>query len=183
MREPFVLRKRLLLPREAGPQFNQVYDPDRQIWIDKSSGLPLIAIMSARTTQSTFGETRMTAAREGLDAPAALNASQFGETRLTEAREGLDAPAVLAASQFGETLLTKTAEGHDQSELVDALPNEKQHPKLLASLFGETTITRSSEGHDRISASDFGETVRTFTQEGVDAPETAADVYASDNHI
>ena len=161
MTEPFLLRKRFLLPRDSGPQPHHIYDTDRQIWIDAASGLPLVRVMSARTTQSAFGETR-----------------------LTEAREGVDPPRAVAASQFGETLLTKTVEGHDQSELASGLQEEHEPSQQSASLFGETTITRSSEGQDRVAlASDFGETARTFTQEGVDATEVAADIYAVNHHV
>lgn len=131
MTEPFLLRKRVRLPRDAGPEPHHVYDLDRQIWVDTTAGLPLVTVMSARTAQSTFGETR-----------------------LTETREGVDPPGALTASQFGETQLTKTVEGHDQSEAASAMLGETtiatddQDRVAVASNFGETTRTFTQEGVD-----------------------------------
>lgn len=141
---PFVLLGRKKLPPESAPSPEHVYDDDRQLWIDKSSGLPLVLCMQTHAQLSPFGETTMTETREGVDQTegATLRGSQFGETTLTKTREGADqseGAALLRASQFGETINTRTREGVDQAEGTT----------LQASQFGETTLTDTREGADQ----------------------------------
>lgn len=141
---PFVLLGRKKLPPESAPSPEHVYDNDRQLWIDKSSGMPLVLCIQAHAQPSPFGETTMTETREGVDQTegTALRASQFGETTLTKTREGADqteGASVLRASQFGETTHTATREGVDQTESAT----------FQASQFGETTNTRTREGTDQ----------------------------------
>lgn len=146
--EPFVLRSRLLLPSESAPKPWEVYDPDRQLWIDARSGEPLVG-------------------RSGFQDANDLSPSQFGETLLTQTVEGAD-QSEISASPFGETSMTKTAEGADQTESVSAA--------LPASPFGETTLTRTREGTDETEAlrhSNVGETSITETREGADQPDCA----------
>jgi hypothetical protein len=117
---PFILLGRKKLPPESGPSPEQIYDEDRQIWIDKNSGIPLVSCIRTQAQPSQFGETTLTETREGADKTegVALHASQFGETTLTATREGADKPegAGFQASQLGETTLTRTREGVDQTE-------------------------------------------------------------------
>jgi len=141
---PFVLLGRKKLPPESAHSPEQVYDDDRQLWIDKSSGLPLVLCMQTHPQPSPFGETTVTETREGVDQTegATLRASQFGETTLTKTREGadqLEGATLLRASQFGETINTRTREGVDQAEGTT----------LQASQFGETTLTDTREGADQ----------------------------------
>jgi hypothetical protein len=165
---PFVLLGRKKLPPESTPSPEHVYDDDRQLWIERSSGIPLVSIMQAYAQRSQFGETTMTETREGVDQSegTTFQASQFGETTLTKTREGADqseGAANFQASQFGETTHTATREGVDQTE------NTVFH----ASQFGETTNTRTREGTDQTEgtthqASQFGETTLTNSHEGAD---------------
>jgi hypothetical protein len=114
---PYVLLDRKKLPPESTPLPEHVYDNDRQLWINKNSGTPLVSCM--RTQASQFGETTMTETREGADrTEGAVHASEFGETIQTRSREGVDQTEgnILLASQFGETTMTKTREGKDQGE-------------------------------------------------------------------
>jgi hypothetical protein len=141
---PFVLLGRKKLPPENAPSPEHIYDGDRQLWIDKTSGTPLVLCMHAYTQPSPYGETTMTETREGVDQTegVTLRASQFGETTLTRTREGADqseGAVLLRASQFGETINTRTREGVDQAEGTT----------LQASQFGETTLTDTREGADQ----------------------------------
>jgi hypothetical protein len=90
--EPFILWERQPLPAESAPMHEHRYDPQRQLWINATTGVPVVAESCAH------------------------RASQFGETSITETREGADQSEVssLSASQFGETTMTKTHEGYDQ---------------------------------------------------------------------
>lgn len=140
---PFVLLGRKKLPRENAPSSEHVYDADLQLWIDRSSGVPLVSCMQAHAQRSQFGETTMTETREGVDQSEGtiFQASQFGETTLTKTRKGADqseGAAAFRASQFGETTHTRTREGTDQTESTT----------LQASQFGETTFTNTREGVD-----------------------------------
>lgn len=184
---PFVLLARKKLPPESAPSHEQVYDGDRQLWVDKSSGLPLVLCMQAYAQPSSFGETTVTETREGVDQTegTALRASQFGETTLTKTREGADQTDQTAgvaprrASQFGETTHTATREGVDQTESA-----------FQASQFGETINTRTREGVDQtegtpFQASQFGETTLTDTREGADQTEgvTPLESHAPHSHF
>jgi hypothetical protein len=140
---PFVLLGRKKLPPDSAPSLEHVYDDDRQLWIDRSSGIPLVSSMQAHVQRSQFGETTMTETREGVDQLEAttIQASQFGETTLTKTREGADqseGAANFQASQFDETTNTRTREGTDQTEGTT----------VQASQFGETTSTNTHEGVD-----------------------------------
>lgn len=174
---PFVLLGRKKLPPESTPSPEHAYDNDRQLWIDKTSGTPLVLCMRYCAQPSPYGETTITETREGADQSegTTLQASQFGETTLTKTREGADqadhseGAAILRASQFGETTHTATREGVDQTESA----------VFQASQFGETTNTRTREGADQtegttLEGSQFGETTLTNTIEGPDQTERAA---------
>jgi hypothetical protein len=115
---PYVLRERKELPPENSPSPDEVYDESRQLWIDKSSGLPLVSCMQKDAQATTYGETTYTKTREGADQTESVYASRFGETTQTHTVEGIDKTEVTAiqASQFGETISTRTREGTDQSE-------------------------------------------------------------------
>jgi hypothetical protein len=165
---PFVLLGRKKLPPDSAPSPEHVYDDDRQLWIDRSSGTPLVSSMQAHAQRSRFGETTMTETREGVDQSegTTFQASQFGETTLTKTREGADQSEGAASSQalqIGETIHIATREGVDQSE------NTVFH----ASQFGETTNTRTREGTDQtegttLQTSQLRETTLTNTHEGLD---------------
>lgn len=145
--EPFVLRKKLLLPAESDPQPWEVYESERQLWVDARSGQPLVG-------------------RGGFQDVKNLRGSEFGETTLTKTAEGADRE--ISASAFGETSMSKTVEGTDQTESVSGA--------LGASASGGTTLTRTREGSDETEGlrhSDFGETTLKETREGADQPDFA----------
>lgn len=116
-----VLRERQKLPSDRPLSVDHHYDAARQIWIDGTQGLPLVDVLLDATEPTKFGETLITATREGADQSeiATLRASQFGETTITKTFEGADQGehSSWGASTFGETSLTRTHEGADQSEL------------------------------------------------------------------
>jgi hypothetical protein len=173
---PFVLLGRKKLPPESAPSPEHTYDDHRQLWIDKTSGEPLVSLMKGRAQPTQFGETTFTESREGADQTEGITfeASQFGETTLTKTREGADqseGATPFRATQFGETTHTATREGVDQAEGVS----------IHASQFGETTSTRTREGADQtegttLYGSQFGETSNTKTREGADQIEGIASV-------
>jgi hypothetical protein len=140
---PFILKGCNRLCAESAPTTDQIYDEYLQLWINRTSKVPIVIEMQRR-----------------------IEASKFGETTITETREGADQSEVssLIASQFGETTETRMpAEGTDQPITVHA----------LSSQFGETTMTKAhGEGADaEMLSSQFGETSRTFSQgEGIDEP-------------
>ena len=116
---PYILLGRKKLLPESAPPPGQVYDEDRQLWIDKNSGTPLVSHMRAQAQPTQFGETTLTESREGADRPeGVLHASEFGETIQTKSREGVDQAEgnALEASQFGETTMSKTREGAADTE-------------------------------------------------------------------
>lgn len=121
---PFVLLGRKKLPPETKPSPEEVYDDDRQLWVDKSSGVPLVLRMQGHERASSYGETTMTETREGVDqsegaAIHVFDASPFGETTITKTQEGADQAeggTSLEASSYGETVQTRTREGVDQPE-------------------------------------------------------------------
>jgi hypothetical protein len=140
---PFVLKGRKKLPPETEPSPEQSYDRKLQLWISRTSGLPLVVEMRQQLRALQFGETKLTETREGADQSelASIEPTKFGETTVTATVEGVDQPDIAAfqASEFGETTITKTLEGVDQPERHDALSSE----------FGETTFTRTREGVDQ----------------------------------
>lgn len=118
---PFVLLGRKKLPPEDAPSPDHAYDASKQLWIDSTSGVPLVLRMQGHAPRSQYGETTITETREGADQSegASFQLSQFGETTLTKTREGADQSEgidLLQASQFGETVQTRTREGVDQTE-------------------------------------------------------------------
>ena len=141
---PFVLLGRKKLPPEATPSPEEIYDNNRQLWVDKASVMPLVLRMQGQAQRSQYGETTITETREGVDQSegTALIASQYGETTHTATREGIDQTEniVLQASPFGETTITKTREGVDQTEGAAG---------FRASQYGETVHTRTREGIDQ----------------------------------
>jgi len=117
---PYILLGRKKLPPECAPSPEHVYDEHWQIWIHKNSGMPLVCCLRTHAQPTQFGETTITATREGVDQTegAALQVSEFGETIQTRTHEGMDQTegTALQASQLGETTLTKTREVVDQTE-------------------------------------------------------------------
>jgi len=115
---PFVLLERLKVPPDGERSEDQAYDTLRQLWVSLTTGEPVV--LQKATRGSEFGETVVTATREGLDQSeiSGLSASEFGETTLTKTVEGHDQSEVSElASEFGETIMTRSREGHDQTEL------------------------------------------------------------------
>jgi hypothetical protein len=139
---PFILKGAVKIPSDPGMDLENTYDRERQIWVDRKSGIPAV-VCGHPCEASRFGETPMSETREGTDQTeaASIDASRFGETSLSRTREGADQSEVttVSASRFGETSLTKTMEGIDQGET-----------SLTASRFGETTITAAREGIDTV---------------------------------
>jgi hypothetical protein len=179
---PFVLLGRKRLPPEESPSSEEIYDGDRQLWVDRSSGEPLVLRMQRYAEHSRYGETTMTETREGVDQTEGVNirASRFGETTNTATKEGIDQTegSIFAASPFGETTMTKTREGADQTEGA---------PGLQVSQYGETVHTRTREGIDQtesiaFSVSPYGETTMTNTREGVDQTEAPAQTTSDAPH-
>ena len=140
---PFILKCRTKLPSEAKPSNDCEYDQDKQLWVEKNTGIPTVMRSGGCVKPSQFGETSITESHEGADQPdmATLRASQFGETTVTSTPEGTDQPhmVTLRASKFGETAVTRGPEGVDQPLAAT----------LQASRFGETTITKAPEGADQ----------------------------------
>jgi hypothetical protein len=117
----FVLRSRKELPPDDAPQAGEVYEPNQQLWVDIETHVPVVNILRAKIDPTRFGETLLTATREGADQSevSALQGTQFGETTMTKTFEGTDQGeiAALEASTFGETVITRTHEGIDQPEI------------------------------------------------------------------
>lgn len=122
---PFILKCRTKLPSEDRPSDDCIYDQHEQIWIEITTGNPVVMRSGRCVKASQFGETSLTESHEGVDQPdvATLRASSFGETTHTAAIEGVDEPhmAILRASQFGETTITKAPEGTDQANVITEL--------------------------------------------------------------
>jgi hypothetical protein len=117
---PFILKGAIKIPPESDIPSEHVYDRQRQIWIDRSSNVPVVS--SAEAHASRYGETTVSETREGADQTevASIQASKFGETTMTKSMEGADQGeiAALAISRFGETTVTATLEGADHSEVA-----------------------------------------------------------------
>ena len=127
---PYILRGRKKLPPESAPSPEHVYDSGRQLWIDKSSGAPLVLAMRTRAQPTQFGETTFTETREGVDrTESAMRASDFGETIHTRSRKGVDQTEgnALQASQFGETTMSKTRESADTEGATQELDAAYSH--------------------------------------------------------
>ena len=120
---PFILKGATKIPPDTMPQSEHVYDPQRQLWIDNRTGVPLV-ISSKGVNASPFGETSITETREGIDQPEtnSIHASRFGETTMTRTREGVDQSEVtaLVSTRFGEAVVTATEDSTDNPELVTA---------------------------------------------------------------
>jgi hypothetical protein len=141
---PFILKGCKKLADETEPSSDQRYDRYNQLWINQSSGTPVVVELQRLVQASKFGETTITETREGADQSeiSSYEASQFGETTITRAEgEGADEPMIadVLSSQFGETTHTASPEGIDEPRLSD----------LLSSQFGETTMTKTQEGTDQ----------------------------------
>lgn len=117
--QPFVLKsmRPIATPRSDA---NRVFDPRRQLWILKATGLAVVTELARHEAQhcSAWGETATTKTSEGHDQSEGVRGSDWGETSITETSEGVDQSEVLSASSFGETLITATIEGADQSEQI-----------------------------------------------------------------
>lgn len=114
---PYILLGRKILPPESSPSPNHIYDRYRQIWINRTSGLPLVSCMQTQASQ--FGETTLTETREGVDqTEGTVYAPEFDATIQPPTHEGVSETkrSALQASQYGETTFTKTSEGTDQGE-------------------------------------------------------------------
>lgn len=120
--EPFILQTRAVIPPEAAPSTDHHYDTAQQIWINTSTGRPVVAEHNS-THASQFGETSITETREGADRSevSGFDASRFGETTVTKTFEGHDQGESIFSSQFGETSLTATREGHDTREIISCI--------------------------------------------------------------
>ncbi|WP_313242381.1 hypothetical protein [Stenotrophomonas sp.] len=118
-RQPFVLKSRKPIPGHV-PDPSRVFDPKRQLWILRDSGLPVVSEHARPNSRqrSDWGETVMTKTSEGIDQSEGTRASDWGETVMTETSEGVDQSESVRASDFGETVVTATSEGHDQSERI-----------------------------------------------------------------
>jgi hypothetical protein len=141
---PFILKGCKKLTAETEPSSEQRYDRHSQLWINQSSGMPIVIEMQRLLKASKFGETTITETREGADQSeiSSYEASQFGETTITRVQgEGADEPMIadMLSPQFGETTHTASPEGIDEPRLSD----------LLSSQFGETTMTKTQEGTDQ----------------------------------
>jgi hypothetical protein len=139
---PYILLGRKKLAPENPPSAEEAYDEQRQIWIDRNSGEPLVSRLRAGGQPTRFGETTLTETREGADrSENAVEASNFGETIHTFTREGVDQNegTHLQASNLGETIHTRTREGVDQTE----------GNVIQASNVGETLLTKTREGADQ----------------------------------
>ena len=139
---PYILLGRKKLPPETPPSAEEAYDQQRQIWIDRNSGEPLVSRLRAGGQPTRFGETTLTDTHEGIDCSEnAVQASNFGETTHTLTREGVDQSegSRLQPSNLGETMHTRTREGVDQTE----------GNVINASNVGETILTKTREGADQ----------------------------------
>lgn len=118
-RQPFVLKSRKPIPGHV-PDPSRVFDPMRQLWIFRDSGLPVVAehVRPNSRQRSDWGETVTTKTSEGIDQSEGTRASDWGETVMTETSEGVDQSESVRASDCGETVVTATSEGHDQSERI-----------------------------------------------------------------
>ena len=119
---PFILKGAIKVLPENAPLPEQVYDSQRQLWIDNRTGVPLV-ISNVNAESSRFGETSMTEAREGVDLAATdpILASRYGETALASMGGGGEREvAPLSSTRFGETTVTRTVEGADNPESVSA---------------------------------------------------------------
>lgn len=112
--EPFVLQTRVALPPDPTPAGEHYYDYTRQIWVNATTDMPVVAEYNTQQA-SKFGETSITETREGADQSevSTINASRFGETSFTKTAEGHDQGESVLASKFGETSITRSPEGHD----------------------------------------------------------------------
>lgn len=122
IKEPFVLRKRIILPSQPSPSGEHRYDHNRQIWVNIATGNPVVNEDNTQKA-SRFGETSITETREGIDQTevSALNSSRFGETSITKSNEGHDQSESVLASKFGETSLTRASEGHDPHNVTSSI--------------------------------------------------------------
>ena len=119
----FILRERTKLPPEEPLPEGSLFDKDLQLWVQKGSREPIV-LSASKLPGSNFGETVITAAREGID-PTNLCvqfASQFGETTMTKTFEGADQGEGpnLGVSVFGEPAVNRSREGTDQTGLSTA---------------------------------------------------------------
>lgn len=113
--KPYLIGKSTLLVAHPPLVHQSFYDDQKQLWIDSSSGIPIVDTTNKKRKKlaSDFGETTMTKTQEGTDQSEILQASDFGETSITETHEGTDQSEVLRASDMGETIQTNTGEGSD----------------------------------------------------------------------
>lgn len=116
----FILKGATIIPPEPPMPSEDVYDSELQIWVDGTSGIPVI-LSSMNVDLTRYGETTITETREGTDQTevTSLNETRYGETTLTRTIEGADQSEIAAfsGSRFGETGVTSTTEGIDQSEV------------------------------------------------------------------
>lgn len=120
MVEPLVLKGRHVFASDPTPVPTDRYDPERQIWVNTLTGLPIIESLQRAGGSTPFGETVTTESREGADQSeiTAITASQFGETMMTKSQEGHDQTGESPmASTVGETTNTYTREGVDTTEM------------------------------------------------------------------
>lgn len=103
MAEAFILKNRKRLSKNIEPDHSHLYDPILQLWINTSTGEPVVTELTNRLKASQFGETTMTkTSGEGVDhtGEALQLMSQFGETSITETREGVDSSESVAEAAY-----------------------------------------------------------------------------------
>ena len=123
---PFILMDMIEMDRDEIPPSEHAYDSVLQLWIDLRTRTPLVSHLRENLA-SQFGETTLTATREGTDQ------TEIASTGLRALPGVLDACTAEAPScghktqtqrpsQFGETTITRTSEGVDSTEVSSAEP-------------------------------------------------------------
>ena len=64
--KPFILKGAKKVPSENSPTSNCIYDPVKQLWIERETGMPLV-LSNFANTSTRFGETLLTETRESAD--------------------------------------------------------------------------------------------------------------------
>src|SRR3546814_13867491 len=135
-RQPVVLKSRKPIPGHV-PDPSRLFDPKRQLWILRDSGLPVVSEHARPNSRqrSDWGETITTRSSEGVGQSEVTPASDRGETVRTQTPQGLAQSEGTRPSHSGETGLTDTSKGVAKSDSV--------RPTTL----GKTRITPTNQGH------------------------------------
>ena len=102
------------------------YDSSLQLWIDLRTRMPLVSRLRENLA-SQFGETTLTATREGADQTEVASTDLHAPSGVLDActAEVLSCGHTTLTqrpSQFGETTITRTSEGVDSTEVTSAKP-------------------------------------------------------------